>query len=99
MLTKIRSDSLVSNRNLGNATPAGPPSTANCISLAEPYNLSPSSLVVPTSIPTPNLVLPLHSGAGDRGLTMNPQHSVCLVESYFRRTQMALVPRAGESQS
>ena len=100
MLTEIRFDHLVAHRNLENATPAGPLSTANCISLAEPYNLSPSCLVAPTSTLTPNLDQPLRSGADGRGLTMNPQHSVCLelcLESYFHLIQMALVPHAGES--
>lgn len=100
MLTKISFDYLVAHRNLENATPAGPLSTANCTSLAEPYNLSQSSLVAPTSTLTPNLVQPLRSGAEDRGLTMNPQHSVSLelcLESYIHLIQMALVPRVGES--
>lgn len=97
-LTEIRFDYLVANRNLGNATPAGRLSIANCTLLAEPRNLSAFFRVAPTYTPTRNLVRPLHRGADDRGSNMNLQHSV-YPESCSHRTQMVPVPHAGESLS
>jgi hypothetical protein len=68
-LTEICSGYLVANRNSGNATLAGRPLIASCISPAELRTLSTSSRVPPIYTQTPNLVQLLHSGADGPGTT------------------------------